>query len=80
VFCVQGVKLSREKQNNVLARKCQNDYLTELKRWNFFRAGEPDELWQMYFKGPFSVQGKKYWFLILMTTAGFFIMFKFIAA
>jgi IS30 family transposase len=64
VRCVQGVKLSRETINNVLARNCQNGYLTEFKRWNFFRASEPDELWQIDFKGPFSVQGKKYWFLV----------------
>jgi predicted DNA-binding protein YlxM (UPF0122 family) len=56
VRCVQGVKLSRETINNVLARNCQNGYLTEYKRWNFFRASEPDELWQIDFRGPFTVR------------------------
>jgi transposase InsO family protein len=64
VGCVQGVELSRETINNVLARNGQNGYQTKFKRWKFFRAKEPDELWQVDFKGPFSVQGKKYWFLV----------------
>lgn len=63
VGCVQGVRLSRETINNVLARNNQNGYQSEFKRWKFFRAKEPDELWQIDFKGPFMVQGKKYWFL-----------------
>ena len=64
VNTVQGVKLSRETINNVLARNNQNGYLREFKRWNFFRAKAPDELWQIDFRGPFGVQGKKWWFLI----------------
>ena len=66
VGCVQGVRLSRETINNVLARNNQNGYMHEFKRWKFFRAKEPDELWQIDFKGPFSVQGKKYWFLVVI--------------
>jgi len=62
--CVQGVKLSRETINNVLTRNNQNGCQREFKRWNFFRAGKPDKLWQIDFKGPFSVAGKKYWFLV----------------
>ena len=60
VRCVQGVKLSRETINNVLSRNGQNGYQREFKRWKFFRAKAADELWQIDFKGPFSVQGKKY--------------------
>ena len=59
VHCVQGVKLSRETINNVLARNNQNGYQREFKRWKFFRAKEPDELWQIDFKGPFSVSGQE---------------------
>jgi len=62
VHCVQGVVLSRETINNVLARNNQNGYQREFKRWKFFRAEAPDELWQIDFKGPFTVQVKKYWF------------------
>ena len=74
VNCVQGIKLSRETINNVLTRNCQNGYLTEFKRWNFFRAKEPDELWQIDFRGPFSVQGKKYWFLVCIGDFSRFIV------
>jgi hypothetical protein len=74
VPCVQGVKLSRETINRVLALNNQNGYLHEFKRWKFFRASEPDELWQIDFKGPFSVQGKKYWFLMCIDDYSRFIV------
>jgi hypothetical protein len=70
---VQGVKLSRESINNVHARNNQNGYQTEFKRWNFFRAKEPDELWQINFKGPFSVGCKSYWFLVCIDDYSRFI-------
>lgn len=74
VHCVQGVKLSRETINNVLAKNNQNGYQTEFKRWKFFRASEPDELWQIDFRGPFSVGGKKYWFLVCIDDYSRFIV------
>jgi IS30 family transposase len=74
VNCVQGVELSRETINNVLARNKQNGYQNEYKRWKFFRASEPDALWQIDFKGPFSVQGKKYWFLVCIDDYSRFII------
>jgi len=74
VRCVQGVKLSRETINNVLSRNNQNGYQHEFKRWKFFRAKAPDELWQIDFKGPFSVQGKKYWFLVCIDDFSRFIV------
>jgi IS30 family transposase len=74
VNCVQGVELSRETINKVLARNNQNGYQHEFKRWNFFRATTPDELWQIDFKGPFTVQGKKYWFLICIDDYSRFII------
>jgi transposase InsO family protein len=74
VHCIQGVVLSRETINNVLARNNQNGYQREFKRWNFFRAKAPDELWQIDFKGPFSVQGKKYWFLVCIDDYSRFIV------
>jgi transposase InsO family protein len=74
VRCVQRVKLSRETINNVLSRNNQNGYLREFRRWNFFRAKEPDELWQIDFKGPFSVQGKKWWFLVCIDDYSRFIV------
>ena len=74
VNCAQGVVLSRENINNVLARNSQNGYQHEFKRWKFFRASEPDELWQIDFKGPFSVGGKKYWFLVCIDDYSRFIV------
>lgn len=72
--CVQGIELSRETINKVLARNNQNGYQKEYKRWKFFRASEPDELWQIDFRGPFSVQGKKYWFLFCIDDYSRFIV------
>jgi IS30 family transposase len=74
VSCVQGVLLSRETINNVLLRNNQNGYQREFKRWKFFRAKEPDELWQIDSKGPFHVQGKKYWFLVCIDDYSRFII------
>lgn len=64
VPCVQNVSLSRETVNRVLTVHGVNGYAREYERWKFFRAERPDELWQLDFKGPFYVRGKKYWFLV----------------
>ncbi len=61
---VQGVSLSRSAINNVLKKHGINGYKRKGKSWKFFRAKEQDELWQLDIKGPFTVQGKKYWFLV----------------
>ena len=74
VNCLQGVLLSRETINRVLSRNNQNGYPREFKRWKFFRAQAPDELWQIDFKGPFNVQGKKYWFLVCIDDYSRFII------
>ncbi len=66
--------LSRETINKVLARNNQNGYQKEFKRWKFFRAKAPDALWQIDFKGPFTVQGKKYWFLVCIDDYSRFII------
>jgi transposase InsO family protein len=61
---VSNVFLSRTAINAVLTAHQLNGYLCETKHWKFFRAKRPDELWQLDLKGPFRVQGKKYWFVI----------------
>lgn len=61
---VENVKLSRTAINNILKKHELNGYKSNTKKWKFFRAKEPDELWQIDFKGPFTIQGKKYYFLI----------------
>lgn len=61
---VQGVKLSRAAINNVLKKHGINGYAKKSEGWKFFRAEKPNELWQLDLKGPFKVDGKKYWFVI----------------
>jgi transposase InsO family protein len=62
--CPQGVKLSRQAINQVLRKHKLNGFNREQKAWKFFRAKQPNELWQLDLKGPFTVQGKKWYFLI----------------
>lgn len=62
--CPQGIELSRTAINNVLQAHHLNGFEREQKAWKFFRAKEPNELWQLDLKGPFTVQGKRYWFLV----------------
>jgi len=63
-YCSQNVNLSRQAINDVLHKHHLNGFSREQKAWKFFRAKKPNELWQLDLKGPFTVQGKKYWFLI----------------
>lgn len=62
--CVQGVRLSRTAINNVLKKHKLNGYKKKNEGWKFFRAKKPDELWQLDIKGHFTLEGKKYWFVI----------------
>ena len=61
---VENVKLSRTAINNVLRKHKLNGYKHKRKEWKFFRAKEPNELWQVDLKGPFTLHGRKYFFLI----------------
>jgi hypothetical protein len=61
---VQDTYLSRTAINNVLKKHKINGYKNKTKSWKFFRAKCPNELWQLDIKGPFTVQGKKYYFVI----------------
>ena len=63
-YGVQGLKLSRTSINSVLKQYGLNGYKKTYKRWKFFRAKRPNELWQADLKGPYSVQGKRYWFFV----------------
>ena len=64
VNCVQGVRLSRVAINNVLIKHGINGHKREQKSWKFFRAEKPDELWQLDLKGPYTVHGQKYCFVV----------------
>lgn len=62
--CVQGLDLSRDTINKVLRKHKLNGYQKESKSWKFFRAEYKDQLWQLDLKGPFHLNGKKYWFIV----------------
>ena len=64
VKVVQSVLLSRTSINEVLKQHEINGYKRKHDSWKFFRAKEPNELWQLDIKGPFKVEGKKYYFVI----------------
>lgn len=64
VKIVQGVKLSRTSINEVLQKHGINGYKKKYKKWHFFRAKRPNELWQLDPKGPFKVNGKKHYWVI----------------
>lgn len=66
VEIVQDVILSRTSINKVLKKHELNGYKKNCQGWHFFRAKGPNELWQLDLKGPFKVEGKKYWFLIVI--------------
>lgn len=62
--CIQGASLSRPTINKVLRKHKLNGYERKSEGWKFFRAEKPNELWQLDPKGPVTIQGKKYWFVI----------------
>ena len=64
-FVVQGINLSRQ---------AINGYPRKHNSWKFFRAKKPDELWQIDIKGPFTVHGRKYWFLVCMDDYSRFLL------
>ncbi|MEK6922595.1 MAG: DDE-type integrase/transposase/recombinase [Nanoarchaeota archaeon] len=64
VKIAQNVKLSRTSINEVLKKHKINGYKRKHDSWQFFRAKKPNELWQLDIKGPFKVEGKKYYFVI----------------
>lgn len=72
--CVQGIWLSRQTINKILTKHKANGYLSGGKGWKFFRASQPDELWQIDYKGPYSVHGQKYWFLVCIDDYSRFIV------
>ena len=64
VKITQGIKLSRTAINYILKKHKINGYQNKIKTWKFFRAKAPNELWQLDLKGPFTLQGKKHWFVV----------------
>lgn len=65
IGCVLPVlNLSRTSINEVLRKHHLNGYPVRQDHWKFFRAGKPDELWQLDIKGPFTVAGEKFWIVV----------------
>lgn len=61
---IQNIKLSRTAINNLLKKHGLNGYYNKSASWKFFRAKKPNELWQLDLKGPFKIEGVKYWMLV----------------
>ena len=59
-----NVILSRQAINNVLKKHKLNGYAKKHNSWKFFRAETANELWQLDIKGPFTVENKKYYWVI----------------
>jgi transposase len=72
---VENVRLSRTAINNVLRKHKLNGYKRNDKKWKFFRAKKPNELWQLDPKGPFTVQGKKYYFVVCIDDYSRYMLF-----
>jgi transposase len=71
---VQRFKLSRAAINEILKKHKLNGYRRKSKGWKFFRAKKPNELWQLDIKGPFRVEGKKYYFVICIDDYSRYLM------
>ncbi|MBU1445554.1 MAG: DDE-type integrase/transposase/recombinase [Nanoarchaeota archaeon] len=71
--CVQNFQLSRTSINNVLKKHKLNGYQYEAKTWKFFRAKEPNELWQADLK-EFIFEGKKYYIFVCIDDYSRFII------
>ena len=61
---VKEVGLSRPAINNVLKKHGKNGYSCHDKTWKFFRAERPDQLWQLDLKGPVTIHGIEYYFIV----------------
>jgi len=42
----------------------RNGYCSDRETGKFFRAKKTNELWQLDIKGPVTVNGKRYWFVV----------------
>jgi len=62
------ITLSRQGINNVLRKHGMNGspYKRTKKDWKFFRANNPNEMWQIDIKGPFLLNGERVKALIIL--------------
>jgi len=64
----KGINLSRQSINNILKKRRRNGspYGRSKKDWKYFRTESPDELWQMDVRGPFRIENKQYYALVII--------------
>ena len=64
----KDITLSRQTINEVLKKYGRNGspYRKNRRDWKFFRAGSPNELWQMDIKGPFRIENQICYALIII--------------
>lgn len=73
----QPVRISRQTVNNILQRHRRNGcpYKRNKKDWKYFRARKPNGLWQIDIKGPFLLDGKRLYALVIVDDHSRFIIY-----
>lgn len=63
-----SVKLSRQTINTILKKHRRNGtpYKRSKREWHYYRAREPNNLWQIDIKGPFLLDGKRLYALVII--------------
>jgi len=73
----QPITLSRQTVNDVLKKHRRNGspYKRNKKKWKYFRARKPNGLWQIDIKGPFLLDGKRMYALVIVDGHSRFIVY-----
>jgi transposase InsO family protein len=72
----KSVRLSRQTINSILKKHRRNGspYLRNRKDWHFYRARDPNNLWHIDIKGPFLLDGKRLYALLIIDDHSRFIV------
>jgi len=64
----RSIDLSRQGINNILKKHRRNGspYKKTKKDWKFFRADNPNDMWQIDIKGPFLLNGERFKALVIL--------------
>jgi hypothetical protein len=73
----QPVNLSRQTVNTILKKHRRNGspYKRNKRDWKYFRARKPNGLWQIDIKGPFLLDGKRLYALVIIDDHSRFIIY-----
>ncbi|MEM0466784.1 MAG: DDE-type integrase/transposase/recombinase [Candidatus Thermoplasmatota archaeon] len=73
----QPVALSRQTINNILKKHRRNGspFERNKKDWKYFRSRKPNGLWQIDIKGPFLLDGKRLYALVIVDDHSRFIVY-----